>query len=131
MRDDRGFTLLEVVVAAALLVTLAAGASRIIAAAVREGHASRLRGVAIVAAAGKIEELRSLPLGDVAAGTDSLDAGGTVAGAGTPQPRSAVYLRRWSVQPIDGDPDVVTVCVDVSTSDGALRARLTTVRAAR
>jgi Tfp pilus assembly protein PilV len=131
MRDDRGVALLEVIVAAALLVTLAAGASRIIAAAVREGHASRLRAVATASAAAKIEEVRSLPPGEVAAGADCLDAGGTVVGVGIPPPRSAVYVRRWSTQPIDGDPDVVAVRVDVSTSDGALRARLTTVRAAR
>jgi prepilin-type N-terminal cleavage/methylation domain-containing protein len=131
VRRDRGFALLEVIVAAALLVMLAAGASRIIAAAVREGEASRLRAVATAAAAGKIEELRSLPLGDVAAGIDCLDAAGTVVAAGIALPGSAVYVRRWSVQPVDGDSGVLSVRVDVSTRDGALRARLVTVRAAR
>ena len=131
MRDDRGFGLLEVMVASALLVALAAGASRTIAAAVREGHASRLRAVATAAAANKIEELRSLPLADAAGGAECLDAAGTVAGAGTPPPASAVYVRRWSVQPIDGDRNVVAVSVDVSTRDGALSAHLATVRAAR
>jgi prepilin-type N-terminal cleavage/methylation domain-containing protein len=131
MRDDRGFALLEVIVAAALLVTLAAGASRIIAAALREGHASRLRAVAMVAAAGKIEELRSLPPADVAGGADYLDTAGAVVGGGLSLPRSAVYVRRWSVQPLDGDADTLAVRVDVSTRDGALTARLTTVRAAR
>ena len=131
MRHDRGFALLEVIVAAALLVTLAAGASQIIAGAVHEGHASRLRALATVAAADKIEELRSLTPGDVIGGDDCLDAAGTTVGAGLPAPPSAVFLRRWSVQPIDGDPDVLALRVEVVTRDGVLSARLVTVRAAR
>jgi prepilin-type N-terminal cleavage/methylation domain-containing protein len=127
MHDDRGFALVEVIVAAALLVTLAAGVSPTIAAAVREGHASRLRAIATVAASGKIEELRSLPPGDMTAGVDCLDGGG----AGISPPSSSVYVRRWTVEPIDGDSDVVAIRVDVSTRDGLLRARLVTVRAAR
>lgn len=131
MRTERGFALLEVIVAAALLVTLAAGGSRIIAAAVREGHAARLRALATVAAADKIEELRSLVTSDVTPGTDCLDGAGTIVGAGMPAPRSAVFIRRWVVQPLDGDPDVLAISVDVSTRDGASSARLLTVRAAR
>ena len=131
MRHDRGFALLEVVVAAALLVTLAAGTARIIAAAVHEGHASRLRALATVAATDKIEELRSLMTGDITGGVDCLDAAGTTVGTGLPAPGSAVFIRRWSVEPIDGDPDILTVRVEVSTRDGALGARLVTIRATR
>jgi Tfp pilus assembly protein PilV len=131
MHDDRGFALLEAIVAAALLVTLAAGTSSIIAAAVREGQGSRLRSLAIVAANRKIEELRSLRPEDVIGGADCLDAAGTIVAAGTSPPRSAVFIRRWRVQPLDGDSDVLAVSVDVSSRDGAVRARLATVRAAR
>jgi len=131
MHDNRGFALLEAIVAAALLVTLAAGTSSIIAAAVREGQASRLRALATAAAARKIEVLRSLPPADVIGGADCLDAAGTTVAAGASAPGSAVFIRRWSVQPLDGDPDVMSVCVDVSTRDGVVRARLATVRAAR
>lgn len=131
MRHDRGFALLEVIVAAALLVTLAAGTSRIVAAAVREGHASRLRALAMVAAAGKIEELRSVRPGDVIGGLDCLDAAGRIVGAGLPPPGSAVFVRRWSVQPVEGDPDVLAVRVEVSTRDGVLSARLVSVQASR
>lgn len=130
MRHDRGFALLEVIVAAALLVTLAAGTSRIIASAVHEGHASRLRALATVAAADKIEELRSLIPGDLVSGVDSLDGAGTPSSGALLTP-SAVFIRRWIVQPVDGDPAVLAVRVDVSTRDGALSARLVTVRAAR
>jgi prepilin-type N-terminal cleavage/methylation domain-containing protein len=131
MRNDRGFALLEVIVAAALLVVLAAGTSRIVAAAVREGHASKERAVATIAAAGKIEEVRSLPPGDVSSGVDYLDASGTLIGATIPRPGAAAYVRRWMVQPIDGDPDVVALTVEVSIPDGTMRARLVSVRAAR
>ena len=131
MRHDRGFVLLEVIVAAALLVTLAAGTSQIIAAAVREGHASRLRALATVAASDKIEELRSLKPIDVTGGVDCLDAAGASVASGLPPPRSAVFIRRWRVQPIDGDPDVLTVRVEVLTRDGGSSARLVTVVAAR
>ncbi|SRR6266542_908337 len=128
---DRGFALLEVIVAAALLVALAAGVSRVVAAAVREGYASRLRAVATIAAGDKTEELRSLSPADLASGTDYLDAAGESIGSGIPAPQSAVYLRRWTVQPLDGDPEVFALSVDVFTRDGSHSAGVTTVRAAR
>ncbi len=128
---NRGFALLEVIVAAALLVTLAAGVSRVVAAAVREGKASRLRAVATIAAGNKIEELRSVPLADLAGGNDYLDATGASIGAAAPVPPLAVYVRRWTVQPLGGDPDVCALTVDVFTRDGSHPARLVTVRAAR
>ncbi len=127
---DRGFALLEVIVAAALLVVLAAGVSRIVAAATREGHASRLRAVATVVAADKIEELRALPFAEVIGGGDYLDASGASIGSGA-APRAAVYSRQWTVQPLDGDPEIVALRVDVVARDGSLSARLVTVRAAR
>jgi prepilin-type N-terminal cleavage/methylation domain-containing protein len=128
---DRGFALLEVLIAAALLVTLAAGVSRIVGDGVREVHSSRARAAATILAAGKLEELRSLAAGDVASGVDYADESGASLGAGTPRPASAVYTRRWTAQPLGSDSDVVVLQVDVSTRDGVLRARVTTVRAAR
>jgi hypothetical protein len=111
-------------------VTLAAGTSQIVAAAIREGQASRQRAVATTAAAGKIEELRSLPAGDVSSGVDHLDPSGTLIDATIP-PGQAAYVRRWTVQPIDGDPEVLALTVEVLSADGTPRARLAGVRAAR
>ena len=128
---DRGFALLEVIVAAALLAVLAAGMSRVVAAAVHEGRSSRLRAIATVAAAAKLEELRSVLPADAASGTDYLDAAGAAVGAGAGALPSTVYTRQWMVQPLGGDPDVVTLRVDVFLHGGALAARLITVRAAR
>jgi hypothetical protein len=131
MHDRRGFALLEVLIAATLLVALAAGMARVLAAAIREGTASRLRALAIISAADKIEELRSVPLTVVVSGTDYVDAAGVSLGSGGPRPAAAVFARRWFVQPIGGDASVVSLRIDVTTSDGALAARLVTVRAAR
>ena len=128
---DRGFALLEVIVAAALLAVLAAGMARIVAAAVREGHSSRLRAIATVAAANKLEELRSLFPADAASGADYLDAAGAAVGASGGASPSPVYTRKWMVQPLDGDPEVVALRVEVFMPGGALAARLITVRVAR
>lgn len=129
---DRGFALLEVLIAAALLVTLAAGTSRILASGVREVYSSRLRAVATIVAAGKLEELRSVPAGPgVAAAADYLDAAGRAVGTGTPVPDSAVYIRRWIANPLAADSDVFALQVEVATRDGVLMARLITIRSAR
>jgi prepilin-type N-terminal cleavage/methylation domain-containing protein len=128
---DRGFALLEVIVAAALLVTLAAGVSQSVAAAMRERQASRFRAVATIAAGNKNEELRSVPLTDLASGADFLDATGESIGAGSAPPASAVYIRRWTVQPLESDFEVVALRVQVLTRDGSIRSSLTTIRAGR
>ena len=142
-----GFALLEVLITAALVVAVAAGASHVIAIAVRVNHDARVRTVAAVLAADKVEQLRSLewshtstgtpvitvsssdvttdlstdpstdtgpglaasPSGtldaDVAGYVDYLDANGRRAsGPGSP-PSSTVYIRRWAVRPVPGDPD--------------------------
>ena len=129
---DRGFALLEVLIAAALLVTLAAGMSRILASGVREVHASRLRAVATILAAGKLEELRSAPaFAATSGGVEYLDAAGTTVGTGTSIPASAVYIRRWTIDPLPADSDVFALQVEVGTRDGVSRALLTTIRSAR
>jgi type II secretory pathway pseudopilin PulG len=174
MRDYRGFALLEVIVAAGLLVGLAAGASRIVSMAVREGQASRARTMATLLAADRIEQLRSLTWTHVSVGdppisfpssdvttdlshspptdagpgllpsppdalqtntplcVDYLDAAGVWVGTGTSPPSTAVFVRRWMVQPHGGDPDNILVLhVVVLTRDGAIAARVVTMRARR
>lgn len=155
-------------------MALAAGTARIVAMAVRQGHASRARTVATVLAAGKMEELRSLawthvtvgdpplsfpwsdvttdlsrdpatdfgpgllesPPGALEANTpsyvDYLDEAGAWVGTGTSPPPTAVYVRRWMVQPLQSDPDnVLALHVLVTTRDGSTLARLVTLRARR
>ena len=59
--DSAGFALLEVMVTAALVVTIAAGASHILSIAVRASHDARVRTMVSILAAEKLEQLRSLP----------------------------------------------------------------------
>ena len=55
-----GFTLVEVLVALSLMVVLSIGVVQLFAIAIRAGHVSRDRTVAVSLASGKIEQLRSL-----------------------------------------------------------------------
>jgi type II secretory pathway pseudopilin PulG len=170
-----GFALLEVLITAALVVTVAAGASHVLAIAVRASQGARVRTVASMLAAEKLEQLRSLewshastgdpvisisssdvttdlstdpasddgpgltasPAGtldaDEASYVDYLDASGRRAtGSGSP-PASTVYVRRWAVRPVPGDPaDTLVLCVRVITRavgemGSADAARLVTV----
>lgn len=65
--DPRGFGLAEVVVCAGLLVAVAAGVAQLVAMAVRANDAARVRTVATILAAQRMEQLRGLPWG---AGSD-------------------------------------------------------------
>lgn len=58
--NSAGFALLEVLITAGLVVAVAAGASHILAIAVRASHSARVRTMASMLAAEKIEQLRSL-----------------------------------------------------------------------
>jgi hypothetical protein len=58
---DAGFGLVEALVAASLLVTVAAGAAHVVAAAVRVSREARVRTMTTALAAQKMEQLRSLP----------------------------------------------------------------------
>ena len=57
---EAGFGLVEVMVSAGLLVTIAVGVSQVLGLAVRASHAARVRTVSTVLAAQKMEQLRSL-----------------------------------------------------------------------
>ena len=59
-RLSSGFTLVEVVVALALLVVVTVGVVRLFAVALNAGRAARDRTLAVALATGKIEQLRSL-----------------------------------------------------------------------
>jgi hypothetical protein len=58
--DSRGFALLEVLITAGIVVTMAAGASHIVATAIRVSHGARVRTMATILATEKMEQLRSL-----------------------------------------------------------------------
>lgn len=70
--DSDGFALLEVLVTAALVVTVAAGASQVLAIAMRAGHAARVRTMASMLASQKLEQLRSLEWSHTSGGSPAI-----------------------------------------------------------
>jgi hypothetical protein len=67
-----GFALLDVLVTAGLVVTVAAGASQILAVAIRATHSARMRTVATLLASEKLEQLRSLAWTHTTAGSPAI-----------------------------------------------------------
>jgi type II secretory pathway pseudopilin PulG len=157
-----GFALLEVIIACAIATTVAAGATIVLSMAIQANQHARTRTMATIAAARKMEELRSLawthiatrapaismsrsdvttdlssepatddgrgllrsPAGTLTANVDGyvdyLDPNGRWAGRGTTVPPSAVYVRRWAVQPHPNDADnllILDVVVGTRTNN--------------
>ena len=110
MASDRGFALLEALIASTLLVVGVLSLAQIFALAARADITAHRLTVASVLAAQKVEELRSTPWSVSAEGVD----------------RIAEFTRRWSVTPLDIDPSATAV-IQVSVTPGAVR--LITLRA--
>lgn len=152
-----GFTLLETVVATAVLVTALVGLAQLFALSARSAEAAGEHDAAVAAAQGQIEVLRSLafhygPLGeavtdarltpsdsgslaaDTAGYVDYLDAAGTVVDLDS-EGHGARWTRRWRVTPIDlfaPEALAIEVCVFRWPADGrsplTAEACLATVR---
>jgi prepilin-type N-terminal cleavage/methylation domain-containing protein len=108
MRDpteDRGFSLIESLIACALLATALLSIGHLSSAAIVLLMDSRSRTEATLLALSKLEELRAS--GAPAAGADRVDTTGQPAGVGTPR----VFDRRWSVAPLSPDARILTVVV--------------------
>jgi prepilin-type N-terminal cleavage/methylation domain-containing protein len=113
-RGGDGFTLVEVVVALALVLVCAAGVGQLIVVALSAARHAREDSVATLLAAQKIEELRgaaAAPSGltlspdnalesDVPGFSDRVDASGAAASSGTSGRRTATFVRRWRVRPL-------------------------------
>jgi prepilin-type N-terminal cleavage/methylation domain-containing protein len=163
---DRGFTYVEVLVALALLATMAAGIAQLLTMAVRATQSARRQSSTSVLAAQKMEELRALTWGVGADGVpesdtstdlsvepatsggsgltasppgsldvstpgyvDYLDASGAWVGTGTDVPAGAVFIRRWSVQPLASPSDALVLQVLVSSAVTEPRRRADGTRA--
>jgi prepilin-type N-terminal cleavage/methylation domain-containing protein len=130
MSTDRagGFTLIEVVVALALVTATSIGVASLFVASSRAVAASKAVTVAGLLAREKIEQLRALPLDDPALiplGGDTLrdDV------EGYNDAPAAGYRRRWSVTPVPMHPALaVAVQVNVIRDSGEVAARLVTIR---
>lgn len=136
--NTRGFSLLEVLVAGGILVSAALGIAPLFALAAQANLNARARTAGALLAAGKMEELRGLPWSEGAGEPgpepsppdalernapgffDYLDAAGRPAGAGAVAPAQAVYVRRWSIEPLPADRDgsrILQVAVTTTAAD--------------
>ena len=125
MTQARGFTLVEAVVAAAIVITALASITQLVVLSRQAATAARARSTATLLAVDKIEELRGA-WPTVSSPSDSLDR--DIDGFCD---RTGVFTRRWSIQPLPSNPTTaVVVQVRVVAMHG-VDARLTTVRTAR
>ena len=138
----KGFSLVEVLIAMALIATTAVGLADLFLLSSRVAHESRVDSAATATAQSKMAQLRGLTWAYDAAGAgtavadtttdlsvdppgaggaglsfspagsltssvggyvDYVNGDGRYAGRGTAPPPAAVYLRRWSIQPLPGD----------------------------
>jgi prepilin-type N-terminal cleavage/methylation domain-containing protein len=144
-----GFTLIEVMVATAILLVALVSLAPLFVTAVRDNLTARTATDTVVLAAQKLEELRGLTWGFDAQGlavsdpalnaspSDSLESNsagfvdyvdrfGRRLEGGAAAPADALYVRRWAITPMPQDPSntiVIQVLVTwVGRGNGARRA---------
>ena len=164
-RTARGFTLVEVLIALALFVTIATGVAQLVAVATRSMRTAREQTMTVMLASAKMDQLRALEwtyeradvgdpvversdqstdltmramsgggpglraspadaLASSATGfADYLDDRGRWVGGGTAIPATAVFIRRWSIRPLDAAPDRTLVVQVLVTTVKAERSR--------
>jgi prepilin-type N-terminal cleavage/methylation domain-containing protein len=123
----KGFTLVEVLVAMALLAVAGLGLVELMNISGMAVRDARVDAVATFAAESKIAELRADPAtyfggslnANLTGYSDFVATDGSVASA----PRAAAYLRRWSVSPAPLDPANTLVLQVVATRVGRPSAR--------
>ena len=94
LRDARGFSLLDALIAAAILASALLSLAHLIAFAVKTtAGAGRMTHAALLASQ-KVEELRAGSWAELQSGTDSPAAG---------------FTRIWTVTPLAADPDYLAV----------------------
>ena len=127
-RSDSGFSLLETLVAAAILTTAVGSLVAALSAASRANQSAKRSTYAAILAADRMEQLRSLPLDDPALQPSPPDAL-TADVDGCHDAPVEGFRRRWSVIPLADHPaDSVAVHVLVWSPGDAAEARLVTIR---
>jgi prepilin-type N-terminal cleavage/methylation domain-containing protein len=136
--SDRGFSLLETLIALSLLLVALSGLAQVFATTSRATNDARRAALAAVFAAQKLEQLRGIraDLAPLSVGAlrrnvdgwfDFLDDYGRSLGAGAQPPTGTIFVRRWTVESLPFDPTttfIVRVAViprqwrGVATPDG-------------
>jgi prepilin-type N-terminal cleavage/methylation domain-containing protein len=108
-QDRNGFTLIEVVVAAGLVATIALGVAPLFKIAAERNRGARLQTLATLIALQKVEEIKSLdPAGLARSPAGSLDS--DIDGYfDHVDVRGAAFVRRWSIAPRSAGPAGVMV----------------------
>jgi Tfp pilus assembly protein PilV len=129
-----GFSLVEVVVATAIVVTGVASLAQLFVVAEEANAMAGTTSMSALLAQSKMEELRGAPgrltpspnealLVNIAGCVDFLDANGTVLSASTDTPSAqTVYVRRWSIGSLPTRPSEIVLQVLVtrrSTPNGS------------
>ncbi len=129
-RNDDGFTLIEAIVAASLLVAVSLGTAQLFGFALAQNLVARQQLVMGLLASSKLDELSSaIDAGSVVLTTAdalerSLDGStDTVLDAGR------TYVRRWRIAQVPGYGDAFAVAVRVLPATGGGDVRVVTVRA--
>ena len=115
---QRGFSLVETIVATSLLAVALVTLAQVVGVGVQSGAAARARTATALLAEQKMEQIRTLQWAAIATMpadlTDYLDASGVERCPGADAPCGhAVYVRRWSAAPASFSTGVVIIEVDV------------------
>ena len=146
--DERGFSLLEALIATGVLAVSLVSLADLFGLAIRSNTAARSTTTATVLAQQKLEALRALAwteLGRSPANTlqentpgfvDYVDQFGELRGGDADRSADAIYTRRWAIEPATADTLVIQVRVmrvAVAGAGGRVpeEARLTTARTRR
>jgi hypothetical protein len=117
MQHARGFSLVETLIATALMAGALVSLAQFIGTAAQSGAAARTRASAALMAGQKIEELRVVSWTDLAvapAGIEYLDRSGHARCPDMDAPcGDAVFVRRWSITPAPFSAAILIVEVDV------------------
>jgi hypothetical protein len=144
--NQRGFSLIEAVVAAGIVAGAFAALAQMFALSIARNTSARHGSVTMMLAGQKMEELRALTWGvgllsggaldsDVSGYVDYIDQDGNILATSGAIPPSSVYLRRWAVEFPPAIPDALMLQVLVtrlpSRAEAAPKAdaaRLVTLR---
>jgi Tfp pilus assembly protein PilV len=129
----RGFSLVETLIAATIVIVALAGLAQLFVIAVAANQRAKSRTVATVLAQEKLEELMAID-GEVISGTDFIDGRGQWIGAGALPPPGTVYVRRWIAEPMPATFGASLLQVSVTLTSqmgGGEAAQIVSVKTSR